>query len=323
MADSPFRSFLLSKDFQKAKAHLHAINLQENLIPILNDLLFTSIKVNQSPDMTLHPVCVLNSIKNILGDDRNNPSITLLEFGMNYLMEFDFRENDQSSLDVAAKDGIGLTAFLGDLEDACQQGKRDEAELITAKTFLASDSSRGVMDSLCELALQDSKRNSLFIFHFLRAYQFQELKEDNWAYTACVFDWMQQSTLPVPHDEVPIQPENIFDNIVKGGDLNWFGAVTRLWEGDYVRIRSYQRELSYGLSQAVSLEQDVGPIENHWLNSDEPTKFIEATEKIVSANNSKSDRADKIVILESVRALSRKASLEQKHILAARLDAHL
>jgi len=323
MVDKTFRSQIVSKDLQNTKTYLHALNLQKQLIPILNDLLYSSILVKQSSEITLHPVCVINSIKNIIGDNRHNPSLTLIEFCLDYLLKFDFRNEDQSYLDEVAKEGLGLTAFLGDLEDACQQGDWDVARSLTAKTFLASDQSRGVMDSLCELALQDSLKSSLFIFHVLRAYQFQEAKKDNWAYTKCIFDWLSQQHLPAPHSEENVTPDMVFDSMINGGDLNWFAAAARLWDGDYVRIRSYKRELSFGFSQCNIHDQTVVATQHHWLNSDNKSKYIEVAERIVSSENSKIEKANQVVILESVRALSRLATHNQNNILGARLDNHL
>jgi hypothetical protein len=58
----------------------------------------------------------------------------------------------------------------------------NSSETIMAKIFLASDRSRATMDALAESALQDTKRNGIFIYHLLRAYQFQERKTDNWVF---------------------------------------------------------------------------------------------------------------------------------------------
>ena len=140
------------------------------LVQILYDLLFCSVSVKQSTIKDLHPVCVLNSIKNLIGDDRENPSKLLLEFASNYLCGFEFRDDDEIQLDDVVRDGIGLTAFLGDLEDACQQEEWEDLQILTAKTFMASDRSRGTLDAFAELALQDCERNAIFIFHLLRAY---------------------------------------------------------------------------------------------------------------------------------------------------------
>ena len=147
MTDSSFRSAVINQDMQACQK-FYSQNLSgTELVQILNDLLFCSVSVKQSTIQDLHPVCVLNSIKNLIGDDRENPSKLLLEFASNYLCGFEFRDDDETQLDDVVRDGIGLTAFLGDLEDACQQGEWVDLQKLTAKTFMASDRSRGTMDA--------------------------------------------------------------------------------------------------------------------------------------------------------------------------------
>ena len=319
MTDSSFRSALLSKDRQTCQKFLSQ-NLGSALIQILNDLLFCSISVEQSSVTGLHPVCVINSIKNLIGDDRENPSKPLLEFSIKYLCSFDFRSNDTTQLDKVVRDGIGLTAFLGDLEDACQKGEWDDVQILASKTFMASDQSRGTMDVLAELGLQDFDRNGLFIFHLLRAYQFQDAKDDTWAFTKCILEWMSGKTLPEPHDQADSTPGDIHDLMIESGDLSLFGSVARLWEGDYVRIRGFRRELSYWCSQAFVTAANIKPNTNHWLLNGKNKKFIKEAESIIKSNNSETEKANALVILEAVRALSKTASPAQLGILGARLN---
>ena len=290
------------------------------LVQILNDLLFCSVSVKQSTIKDLHPVCVLNSIKNLIGDDRENPSKPLLEFSLDYLCSFEFRDDDQTQLDEVVRDGIGLTAFLGDLEDACQQGEWEDLQKLTAKTFMASDRSRGTMDAFAELALQDCERSAIFIFHLLRAYQFQEVKEDNWAFTKCILEWMRVKPLPEPHDQTDSSPSDVHDLMIESGDLSLLGAVSRLWEGDYVRIRGYQREISHWCSQAFFTTLNIKPSLNHWLLKDKKRKFIHEAETIVKSQMSQSEKANALVILEAVRSLYKTTSPTQFGILGTRLD---
>lgn len=293
------------------------------LVQILNDLLFCSVSVKQSTIKDLHPVCVLNSIKNLIGDDRENPSKALLEFSLDYLCSFEFRDDDQTQLDEVVRDGIGLTAFLGDLEDACQQGEWEDLQKLTAKTFMASDRSRGTMDAFAELALQDCEKSAIFIFHLLRAYQFQEVKEDNWAFTKCILEWMRVKPLPEPHDQTDSSPSDVHDLMIESGDLSLLGAVSRLWEGDYVRIRGYQREISHWCSQSFFTTLNIKPSLNHWLLKDKKRKFIHEAETIVKSQMSQSEKANALVILEAVRSLLKTASPTQFGILGTRVDQFL
>jgi hypothetical protein len=256
----------------------------------------------------------------LIGDDRENPSKLLLEFASNYLCGFEFRDDDETQLDDVVRDGIGLTAFLGDLEDACQQGEWEDLQKLTAKTFMASDRSRGTMDVFAELALQDCERSAIFIFHLLRAYQFQEVKEDNWAFTKCILEWLRGKALPQPHDQADSSPSEVHDLVIESGDLSLLGAVSRLWEGDYVRIRGYQREVSHWCSQAFYTTLNIKPSLNHWLIKDKKRKFIHQAETIVKSQKSQLEKANALVILEAVRSLYKTTSPTQFGILGARLD---
>ncbi len=44
-----------------------------------------------------------------------------------------------------------------------------------------------------------------------------------------------------PHDQADLSPSKIHDLMIESGDLSLLASVSRLWEGDYVRIRGYQR----------------------------------------------------------------------------------
>jgi hypothetical protein len=320
MTDSSFRSAVINQDMQACQKFYSQNLSSAELVQILNDLLFCSVSVKQSTIIDLHPVCVLNSIKNLIGDDRENPSKLLLEFASNYLCGFEFRDDDEKQLDDVVRDGIGLTAFLGDLEDACQQGEWENLQKLTAKTFMASDRSRGTMDAFAELALQDCERSAIFIFHLLRAYQFQEVKEDNWAFTKCILEWLRGKALPEPHDQADSSPSEVRDLMIESGDLSLLGAISRLWEGDYVRTRGYQREISHWCSQAFFTTLNIKPSLNHWLLKDKKRKFIHEAETIVNNQKSQSEKENALVILEAVRSLLKTTSPTQFGILGARLD---
>ena len=320
MTDSSFRSALFNQDRQ-ACHKFYSKNISGTpLVQLLNDLLFCSVSISLQSLNDIHPVCILNSIKNFIGDDRENPSKPLLEFSVDYLCAFEFRDDDQTQLDEVVRDGIGLTAFLGDLEDACQQGEWEDLQKLTAKTFMASDRSRGTMDALAELALQDCERNAIFIFHLLRAYQFKDAKKDTWAFTKCILEWMSGKALLEPHDQADSSPSKIHDLMIESGDLSLLASVSRLWEGDYVRIRGYQREISHWCSQTFFTASNIKPSPDHWLLKDKKRNFIHEAETIVKSQKSQSEKANALVILEAVRTLFKTASPTQLGILGARLD---
>ena len=204
--DDSFRTKLLSKDRKGCIEYLNTNLSVEKLVSSLHDLLFLSGLINPIQP-TIHPVCVVNSIKNFISDDKSNPSKILLSFLIDYLFQFEVRDNDKIIFDNALRKGVAKTAFIGDLEDACQNGEWDKAESQLADIFIASDQSRGAFDALAGLALQDCPQNALFVYHILRAYQFQERKEDNWTFTCSLFNYIKKKgdkTCCTPFDEISI-----------------------------------------------------------------------------------------------------------------------
>ena len=322
MAEVCFQDYIDTQDIFKAKEYLKTnLNSDKSLIKTINELLFTSALSCRNDQIGDHPLILMNSIKNIIGDDRENPSLILLEFAIDYLFSFEFRKNDQKKLNDLFDDGTISSAFIGDLEDACQNGNWMEANDLAAYIFIASDNSRGVLDILAELALQDPERNAIFVFHLLRAFQFQEIREDNWTYINCLLEYLSYSDLPDPHDYSTKTPMMYKDEMIKRGDLVLFSSVERIWNGDYVRIRGYRRELSHWLTKPI--KNDSGHLEsnlNHWVvKGHYGKKFISIAENIVQSEKYKSEKVEELVILESIRALSKTASKEQLVILGARM----
>ena len=109
--------------------------------------------------------------------------------------------------------------------------------------------------------------------------------------------------------------------MIKKGDLPLFAAVERLWKGDYVRIRGYQRELSYWVSQVTMVEKGkINSIPNHWLSYHDSKKFISCAERIVMNEKTQKEKATELVTLEAVRSLSKNANEQQIGILGSRLN---
>ena len=248
VAENSFRSRLLSKDKQGSLEHLKINLAEEKLVSSLYDLIFFSVSVD-SNHSSIHPVCIVNAIKNFISDDRLNPSIKLLSFVLEYLFQFDLREDDQFILDQSLKKGVVKTAFIGELEDACQNSKWSKAESLLAEISLASDQSRGAFDALAELALQDCPQNALFVYHILRAYQFQECKEDNWTFTCSLFNHIKNEKLPEPHRHEKIDLEILWDDTIHNGDVVLFSAMCRILKDSYTRSSGYNREVSFWLSR--------------------------------------------------------------------------
>ena len=318
MTENSFRSRLLSKDKQGSLEYLKTNLGEEKLVSTLHDLIFFSVLVD-SNHSSIHPVCIVNAIKNFISDDRLNPSIKLLSFVLEYLFQFDIRESDQSILDQSLKKGVVKTAFIGELEDACQSSQWSKAESLLAEIFLASDQSRGAFDAIAELALQDCPQNALFVYHILRAYQFQERKEDNWTFTCSLFNYIKNKKLPQPHSPEKINLEILWNDIIHSGDVVLFSAMYRILKDSYTRSSGYNREISYWLSK-TNFSKQKKSMKRTQLIVQKSISFILLAEKIISMEKPESQKLIDIITLEALRSMMKKSDANTFETLVSRFS---
>ena len=316
MTENSFRSRLLSKDKQGSLEYLKTNLGEEKLVSTLHDLIFFSVLLD-SNHSSIHPVCIVNAIKNFISDDRLNPSIKLLSFVLEYLFQFDIRESDQSILDQSLKKGVVKTAFIGELEDACQSSQWSKAESLLAEIFLASDQSRGAFDAIAELALQDCPQNALFVYHILRAYQFQERKEDNWTFTCSLFNCIKNKKLPQPHSPEKISLEILWNDIIHSGDVVLFSAMYRILKDNYTRSSGYNREISYWLSK-TNFSKQKKSMKRTQLIVQKSISFILLAEKIISMEKPESQKLIDIITLEALRSIMKKCDANTFETLISR-----
>ena len=288
MTENSFRSRLLSKDKQGSLEYLKTNLAEEKLVPALHDLIFFSVSVDCTQS-SIHPVCIINAIKNFISDDRLNPSIKLLSFVLEYLFQFDIRESDQSILDQSLKKGVVKTAFMGELEDACQSSQWSKAESLLAEIFLASDQSRGAFDAIAELALQDCPQNALFVYHILRAYQFQERKEDNWTFTCSLFNYLKNKKLPQPHSPEKINLEILWNDII-----HWLSKTK------FSKQKKSMNRTRLIIQKSIS--------------------FIAIAEKIISMEKPESQKLMDIITLEALRSMMKKSDANTFETLVSRFS---
>ena len=99
MPELSLRDFLETRDILKSQLYLEtSLESDTSIVEAINDLLFVSALTSRNDKMGIHPVVFMNSMKNIIGDDRKNPSIALLKFAVDYVLGFEFRKNDQKLL---------------------------------------------------------------------------------------------------------------------------------------------------------------------------------------------------------------------------------
>ena len=315
-AENSFRSRLLSKDKEGSLEYLNTNLVGEKLVSTLHDLIFFSVLV-ESSHSSIHPVCIVNSIKNFISDDRLNPSGKLLSFALEYLFQFELRGDDKFVLDQSLKQGAVKTAFVGELEDACQNSQWDKAESILAEIFIASDQSRGAFDALAELALQDCPQYALFVYHILRAYQFQERKEDNWTFTCSLFNYIKNKKLPQPHSHEKIDLEILWNYIIHNGDVVLFSAMNRILEDSYARSSGFNREIYYWLSK-INFSKQKSLMNRTRLPAQNSISFILLAEKIISTEKPESQKLLDIVTLEALRSIMKKNDASTHKVLVNR-----
>jgi hypothetical protein len=283
----------------------------EDLVKYLNTLLYYSVSIKWVNSIENHPLIIVNSIKNIIADNRANPSKKLLFYCLQILTEKPIRDNDDEYINDIIKDGVGSTVFVGSLEDAIQSGDWEKAKILAAKIFLASDHSRAVIDSIADLGLQDIDNNGLFIFHLLRAFHFKQEKPHAWTYACCLIDMLQSKPLPEPHSRQGLEPNKLFDLVLSYCDaelLVTYASILRIWGGDYVRQDSYNREISHWLYSKQSSKKKIIDKEESEIvleQSINHKNFIQIAENIISKGNPISQSSKNIVILEALRHIAK------------------
>jgi len=249
-----------------------------------------------------HPIITLNALKNIIGDNRKGYSKKLLEFMEVKSNEFPKRDDDQLILDKTAKEGLGLTVFVSELEDACQTGIPEKIEKEAAKLQWVSDNGLGGFEALIEVALQDFERLGAFSFHLFRSNIFNRDILKTWSYTRCLLKEICKKPLPEPHKN-----EKVSCNILYGSTqlqtIN-FTSAHRFWNGEYVRLEGYKREISFWIKNQYNQNEILidcnikKEIKSYFENGG--SFFIEIAEDLI-------DKESKIIYLESLRYLTKQS----------------
>ncbi len=319
MADSKFRTALLNKDSSLCHDIISSNINREILISVIHDLLHVSTLVIHNKNITIHPICVVNTLKNFIGDNKDQPSQLILNFAVDYLDSFDFGNNDKSKI-YKISDRINKTVFMGDFEDACQIGDWEKAESLLWAIYAASDNSRAALDILAELALQDAPRNAIFVYHILRAFQFQQIKNDNWAYINCIFNLIKFYDLKNVHGAVNFYPDSIKSKIIDKGDIAYFSALDRIWNGEYTRIKGYKREISYWITKIRFNNFSMPILKNNFLSKINKNSFIKLAEKIINKKKTNKQKANELVTLEAIRSMHSSVNKNQLSIIGSRYN---
>tara|TARA_B100001996_G_C18628907_1_gene580944 strand:- start:42 stop:1043 length:1002 start_codon:yes stop_codon:yes gene_type:complete len=318
MTDSIFFDSLKSKEIEKSKKFIQTkLNTEKDLINVISELILFSSLIFRTNNKKTHPLILINSVKNIIGDDRNNPSRILLDFSIEYLNLFNIRTDDEKLIDKTLKEGPRESEFISDLYDVCQEGDFKKIKKISARIFIISEKSRAVLDALVDVLLQNVEDSILFVYHLLRSFQFQK-SNNPWVFICSLIQEMKFFPIPNPHRSSIVTPEDIRQSMMLAGEINLFSSVERLWNGDYVRRESYRRELSYWCFK-ISERKKINNEKNSARFSFKDKKnnfFIKLGESIV-LDKSKSLKAktDGLVILESLRAIKKTSKPDELELL--------
>ena len=295
-------------------------SLEKNLATLL--LQSASTIYNDTP--IVHPVVCMNAIKNILGDVRDSPSDILLTYAGNYVAGLKSREKDQKVLDDMPEDGIGLSIFISDLEDACQQGDAVQVQEEAARVYLAADGSPAILEILAELALQNVEGNGGFIFHCLRAFAFNPEKERVWSFVQCILQTMKNQPLPEPNEGTNNGANDLVPIFLKcEKPIDWItvAAVWRLWESEYMRLPGFKREISHWISNQ-NITQNRNP---DGSNPDSMVKFrkeggnyfVKLAEDITQ---SKGNIVERLIALEALRFFVKKMPIDCLPIVSNKIN---
>ena len=290
----------------------------------LATLLLQSATTVYNDDPIVHPVVCMNAVKNILGDVRDSPSEILLTYAGNYIAGLKQREKDRKVLEDMLEEGIGMTIFISDLEDACQQGNAAQVQEEAARVYLVADGSPAILENLAELALQNVEGYGGFIYHCLRAFAFNPEKERVWSFVQCILQTIKKQPLPEPHKGADngfddMQP--VFLNCEQPIDWITVAAVWRLWESEYTRLPGFKREISYWISNQ-NTTQNGNP---DGSNPDNMVKFrkeggnyfVKMAENIIQSNNQVVER---LTALEALRFFVKKMPIDCLPIVAKKIN---
>lgn len=307
-------SFFLSvkeKNRKNAYQYLYtSLEDKKALTNIVQDLLLLSTQVVPKRKIEIHPIIIINSLKNILSDNINSPSIDILKYAVDILIDHSYRENDEDIIKGTMDSGIGLFAFVGELEDSLQNSKWRESQELAAKIYLASDRSPSIIETLCSIAIQNVELNTIFIHNLLRAYYFQNNKDSVWSYTMCLLKIIQIKSLPQPKrlKALDINTFNV-DVLYSTNAFDWviFSAASRIWAGDYIRINSYKRELSNWL-YILDISKNKIHKQKYYPQN---INFIKIIEDLINGETDYKTKYWDIIKIESLRYYFKYGNKEQ------------
>jgi hypothetical protein len=292
----------------------------QELILKIKELITQAVQVKFDDRTSDHPLIFLNAVKNIIGDDKENPSLKLLDISEKYINRFSVRNDDDQILKKVIKDGFGLTVFVDDVEEAIMSGNKETVELEAAKQLLASVKSPAILEFLAQLALHNIDSLGLFTYHWLRSYNFHQEKEILWPYIRAMINEIFKVHLQQQNQGEILKPQDQLNSLLNKynkGILPTFSAMNRLWNDDYIRIESYRNSISFWLEKTENDDKtetmNSSDLENYIKNGGR--YFIDLSEHLLEKYQINAV-VQKIVELEGLRGIAKNASLGYFPIIA-------
>ena len=290
---------------------------------LLSTYLLNTASCIYNGNLKFHPIIITNALKNIIGDVRSTPSKLILDFLNHHTQNFKQRTNDNIYLENISKEEIGLTVFISDLEDACQNGDFDNTQKHLARIYLASDGSPAILQNLAEIALQNIEGNVIFIYHCLRAFVFAPDKERVWIFLQCIIHVLFNKKLPNPHASTTIKETDINKYLLNCSDLNelnTLSAVWRLLESEYTRLPGFEREISFWVNQCYKLDKvdikEKNPDDLQLYLNNKTDYFVTVAEDIIQSD---SDIIDRLITLESLRYFTKRIDINNLPVIAYKI----
>ncbi len=286
------------------------------IVGFLQSLLLKAARVYHYGHPENHPIIVINSLKNILGDVRDNPSKILLDFGNNYINKKSMRKYDENILKKIKIKGVTSSVFIMDLEDAIFQSNSKQAEKEAAKLFLLSDSPQAILESLVNISLLNFERYGIFSYHLLRAFAFGKVtKKDSWIYIQCLLKQIKSVNFTRPRQDVTMDIENCFQNVLKERSrtlTNQFNSAYRLYHSNYVRTEIFQHSICNWIE---SKEWKIINQKTKFLSTEElilfrnfgGRYFVKIAESLINRTENLFTKGKKIIFLDSLRMICKDA----------------
>ena len=143
------------------------------------------------------------------------------------------------------------------------------------------------------------------IFHLLRAFNFKQKKSHVWTYACLLVNKIKSNPLPKPNSRKDCAPKDFIENITNEKDVQKlvkYAAASRIWDGDYVRLRSYRREISSWLYENLPIDTEKYMKDTQIKNRQ--IDFISVAEKVILSGNSYNMISEKINALDALRYLN-------------------